>query len=189
MKNIPGKLQILTLLILGCILFTGCSKKTVKIRYQHYVSFQSAQDKNGNMITAGQGEFFAMFYILCVDNTMENAVNFSFDPKKFYTSDQEETVLNVLNNDFGLKNPIAVAAGQKKTNLGFIIFKMKGGASGNQMETLRYNTSSGESVLPWRDSWANLAGPQAHLQDFAGFPVSYPAGSNLCDDGPIGSPH
>jgi len=189
MKKIPGKLSALTLLVLGCVLFAGCEKKTVKIKYQHYVSFGSAQDKDGNLIQAGQGEFFALFYILCIDNTGENATSFSFDPKKFYTNDQGETITNVLNNDFGLKNPITVAAGQKKTNPGFIIFKMKGGAAGNQSETLFYNTSSGESVLPWRDNWANLAGPQAHLQDFAGFPKSYTSGSNLCKDNPVQSPH
>ncbi|HEV8284379.1 MAG TPA: hypothetical protein VGQ09_08715 [Chitinophagaceae bacterium] len=189
MKKILGRLPALTLLILGCVLFTGCGKKTVKIKYQHYLSFGSAQDKNGNLIEAGQGQFFALFYILCIDNTAANAKSFSFDPNKFYTNDPGETIANALNSDFGLKNPITVAAGQKKSNLGIIIFKMKGSWGGNQGETLYYNSSAGESVLPWKDNWVNLGGPQAHIADYLGFPVSYSSGANLCVDNPIQSPH
>jgi hypothetical protein len=190
MKKIPGRFPALILLILGCSLFTGCAKKTVKIKYQHYLSFGSAQDKNGNLIEAGEGKFFALFYILCIDNTAEKATSFKFDPDKFFTTDPGETIANALNADFGLKNPITVAAGQKKSNLGIIIFKMKGSSwGGNQGEFLYYKSSAGESVLPWRDNWINLGGPQAHIADYLGFPASYSQGANLCVDNPIQSPH
>jgi hypothetical protein len=167
----------------------SCAKKTVKIKYQHYLSFASAFDKNGNKIEAGNGHFFALFYILCVDNTEKNANSFSFNPNKLRTNDPGETISNSLNADFGINNSITVSAGQKKSNLGFVIFKMNGSWGGNQGEYLFYNSSSGESVLPWRDNWVNLGGPQATLTDFTGFPVSYSPNANLCVDDPIQSPH
>ena len=172
--------------IVTILALPGCAN-TVTIRYQHHYSAAAGWDKNGTLVEAGDGKFFAVYHVVCIRNKKKGAKNFTFTPSKLSTKNGG-TIDNPLNDQFGLTSPIQVNAGQEKQNLGTVILRTTGGWSGNQIEFLTYNSTQGESVLLSNDGFANLGGPTLSTATLKSGPV-YPSGADMCDDPPIQPPH
>jgi hypothetical protein len=164
----------------------GCSN-TATVRYQHHYSSGAGWDKNGQLVEAGTGKFFAMYHVVCIRNKEKGAKNFTFTPGKLSTK-FDGTIDNPLNDQFGLTGPIQVNAGQEKQNLGTVILLTKGAWAGNQIEFLTYNSAQGESVLLANDQFGPLGGPTLSTNTLMSGPA-YPSGADMCDDPPIQAPH
>jgi hypothetical protein len=165
---------------------SGCAN-TVTVKYQHHYSAAAGWDKNGKLVQAGEGKFFALYHVVCIRNKAKGAKAFTFTPSKLSTK-PGGTIDNALNDQFGLTGPIQVNAGQEKQNVGTIILLANGAWGGNQIEFLTYDSAQGESVLLANDGFGPLGGPTLSTDTLKSGPA-YPAGADMCDDPPIQPPH
>lgn len=185
MSRTPKRLAIMVLAVsMGAV---GCQNNTVRVKFQHHISAGQTVDAANNVVPAPADSYWALFHIVCISNDDDEPQTFVFDPLKLKTNDPSETVINAANQAAGMTQSVTLQAGESKPFVGSVILRMTGTWGGNQPRYLLYDTSENDSVLPYRDNFANLGGPTLDLDNLPS--PAYPPGADPCEDGPIQSPH
>lgn len=147
---------ITTLSLLGCA-------NTVTIHYDQAATcylFDSNPTGSPHTTTASGNGLFVIYKINSVQNTASGAQDFNFNPAKVYNGNQN--FANNLSFDYLLQLAQAktVPKGTTANNLGKLIIDSTANPKTDQKADfpLRYNSSSGESVLFVRDN-QNAAPP------------------------------